>query len=280
MHGVTHHIGAWTHRCAHSRPNTANISSPWPDDRKAITLVDRVKEKYDGELRSCWTVGEGNYLVGTDADGIQLRILAHYMESETYIDAILKGTKEDETDIHSLNKKALGSGCRSRDDAKTFIYAWLLGAGVAKVASILGVTPAKASSAMSSFLSSLPELKRLKEVVIPLDAARGFFRGLDGRKVVNKSEYLMLAGYLQNGEQAIMKTALVLWYREAKRLNIPFNLCSFVHDEWQTEVTSKKDADALAKIQQEALVQAGLKLNVLCPITGGSDIGKTWKDTH
>ena len=80
----------------------------------------RVKAKYDGPFRGLWTVEEGNYLVGTDAEGIQLRILADLMESQEYIDAIITGKKEDETDIHNLNRKALGLPHITRDMAKTF----------------------------------------------------------------------------------------------------------------------------------------------------------------
>lgn len=280
IHGNTMHIGAWTHRCSHSGPNTANISSPWPSDREPKTAVEIIKAKYDGEMRSCWTAGEGEYLVGTDADGIQLRVLAHYMKSESYRDAILKGKKEDGTDIHSVNKVALGSICKSRDNSKTFIYAWLLGAGAAKVAAILECNIPQAQTAVGSFLRSLPELKRVKDIEIPRDARRGYFIGLDGRRVVQTSEYLMLAGYLQAGEAVIMKKALVMWYKAAKAKNIPFKLCSFVHDEWQTRTDTEANAKLLGEIQRGALAEAGSLLGMFCPIAGSTQIGTNWRETH
>jgi DNA polymerase-1 len=71
-------------------------------------------------MRALWKVEDGNWLVGTDAEGIQLRILAHLMKSEEYIHAIVSGKKEDETDIHNVNKRALGMSHVTRDMAKTF----------------------------------------------------------------------------------------------------------------------------------------------------------------
>ena len=68
-----------------------------------------------------------------------------------------------------------------------------------------------------------------------MDASRGYFDGLDGRKVQCNSEHLMLAGYLQNGEAVVMKHANVLWQKELKGLGIKYNQVDFVHDEWQTE---------------------------------------------
>ena len=280
IHGNTMHIGAWTHRCSHSGPNTANISRPWPKGKTPETAVDIIKEKYDSRLRSCWVAEHGKVLVGTDADGIQLRILAHYMKSEDYKEAILKGDKADGTDIHSVNRKALGSICKSRDDSKTFIYAWLLGAGVVKVSQILGCTVGQAGQAVKNFLAALPELAKVKDLLVPRDAARGYFLGVDGRKVVQPEAYLMLAGYLQNGESTIMKKAMVRWYHQAIAEDIPFKLVTFVHDEWQCEVADKTQGERLGQLQREALEWAGEELGMFCPMEGSTDIGNNWLQTH
>ncbi|MBL4795820.1 MAG: hypothetical protein JKY50_00240 [Oleispira sp.] len=281
IHGTVFHIGAWTHRCSHSGPNTANISRPWDDRNKPKTAVEVVKSLYDAKLRECWTVEDGNYLVGTDAEGIQLRILAHYMQSDTYSHAIVSGVAKLKTDIHNLNKNSLGSICRSRDDAKTFIYAWLLGAGVMKVASILGCTVAQAKMAVDSFLASLPELKRVKDIIVPRDAARGYFIGLDGRRVVQPDAYLMLAGYLQNGEAIIMKRAMRVWHKEAEKKLIKFKMVGFIHDEWQTECMGDKGmAEELGHIQKQSLVTVGEDLNLYLPLAGSTKIGTNWRGTH
>lgn len=279
IHGKFWNIGAWTHRMSHSAPNQANIASPFSGTPS--TPVEEVKAKYDHQLRELFVSPEDAWLVGTDADGIQLRVLAHYMKSEDYVNAIIAGDKTKGTDIHSMNKRALGPICKTRDDAKTFIYAWLLGAGLPKIASILGCSVPQAKTAVANFLASLPELKRLKDLVIPRDARRGFFIGLDGRTVQQKSEHHMLAGYLQNGEAVIMKTAMLKWYREAKEEGINFEVVDFVHDEWQTIVYGgKPEAVRLGQLQRQALEDAGHDLGLYCPIAGSTIIGHNWKETH
>jgi DNA polymerase I len=204
IHGRFTHIGAWTGRMAHSAPNQANIPAAFHGTPK--TAVETVKSEYDGRMRCLWTVEDGNYLVGTDAEGIQLRILAHLMKSDEYIHAIVSGRKEDETDIHNVNRKALGISHVTRDMAKTFIYAFLLGAGVAKVATILKVNQREAGEAIDNFMNSIQGLSDLKKKVIPHVAKRGWFRGLDGRKVPVPSEHKALAGMLQNGEAVRYET--------------------------------------------------------------------------
>ena len=279
IHGKTWHIGAWTQRCSHSNPNLANI--PRILEKEPETPVEEIKARYDHQLRELFLADPDSWLVGCDADGIQLRILAHYMESEAYRDAILAGDKDKGTDIHSLNRRALGPICKSRDVAKTFIYAWLLGAGIPKIASILGCSNAQARAAVDSFLSSLPELKRLKKIVIPAMAARGGFEGLDGRWVVCTSEHLMLAGMLQAGEAVIMKHANVQWWHQLKKEEVDFRQVNFVHDEWQTVVYGDKSlAEYVGKTQAEAIAQVGDRLGMFCPVSGSYRLGKTWRHTH
>jgi DNA polymerase I len=279
IHGRFTHIGAWTGRMAHSAPNQANVPAAFHGTPK--TAVELVKSEYDGRMRSLWIVEDGNYLVGTDAEGIQLRILAHLMNSEEYIHAIVRGRKEDETDIHNLNRKALGISHVTRDMAKTFIYAFLLGAGVAKVATILKVNQREAGEAVDNFMNSIQGLSDLKKKVIPHIAKRGWFKGLDGRKVPVPSEHKALAGMLQNGEAVVMKHSALTWTTAANKLGIKYKLVTWPHDEWQTEVEgSMNDAELLGSIQRQSIVDTGKKLSILCPLAGSTDIGRTWGDTH
>lgn len=278
IHGKFWHIGSWTGRMAHTKPNQANIFSPFHGEPKSP--VEEIKAKYDYALRDLWTVDEGNYIVGTDLDGAQLRILAHIMKSNTWKEAITKGDKSKGTDIHSMNKLALGPVCRDRDTSKTFIYAWLLGASIPKIAEILSTSIPKASEANESFLAAFPELRKLKEHKIPLDVSRGYFIGLDGRKVPCSSTHKMLAGYLQNGESVIAKHWIVEWRKMAKKEGLWFKHVDFVHDEVQVEVKTIKDANRLIKIQKEAMNTVNTKLSMFCPMDIEGKIGKSWAESH
>lgn len=203
------------------------------------------------------------------------------MKSVAYVEAIVNGEKRLETDIHNLNRQSLGKVCRDRDVAKTFIYAWLLGAGITKVASILDCSIPQAKTAMDNFFAAIPELNFLKTITIPHDAAIGFFKGLDGRKIPCVSEHYMLAGYLQAGESVIMKKATVIWHKKFKHLKMPAKMVNYVHDEWQVKVTGSKDlAHKAGRIMCKAIEQAGEELNLFCPLEGEYKIGRDWCQTH
>lgn len=319
IHGSFLGIGSWTGRMSHNKPNAANIFSPsnhpfkkdglwwaeigdkvvdlgpdnlsWTEAHDAAhayrlraadygSPIDRVKGEFDGPLRALWGVPDGRFQVGTDAEGIQLRILAHTLENPEYTFAIANGKKEDKTDIHNVNMRALGSVCKSRGDAKTFIYAWLLGATAPKVADILGCSTREAERAMDEFLDNIDGLRKLKTWRIPQMAKKGGFFGLDGRFVICRQERLVLAGILQNGESVVMKHANILWRTELKKAGIWFKQLDFVHDEWQTEALTMADAEEIGRVQRWSIEEIGRRLEVKCPLAGSSDIGRNWSECH
>lgn len=278
IHGKYYGIGAWTHRMAHQQPNTANI----PTDVKL----------YGKEMRSLWQAPRSRLLVGVDAESIQLRIFAHYINDPEFTDALVRGRKDDKTDPHSLNQRILGDVCKSRQIAKRFIYALLLGAGLSKLAQILECSESEAREALDRLLRRYQGWQTLKEKEIPNDARRGYFIGLDGRRVripgdtESQRKHLCMSGYLQNGEAIIMKKACLLW---TERIEKNCFLVNFVHDEWQTEVPNNMEiALKVAKIQADSLREVGEKLKLRCPLAGSYwnedhrdyTIGPNWSVTH
>jgi DNA polymerase I len=267
VHGTFQTLGCWTQRVAHQAPNFANIVSndkPWGE-----------------RMRGFWRAPEDQYLVDVDAEGIQLRVLAHYINDPQFTKSLVSGDKKLGTDCHSLNQKALGEVCRSRDTAKTFIYSWLLGAGTAMTAKVLGCSVSEAKKARDNFENFYPGLKELKQNTIPRDADRGYFVGLDGRKVFCESEHHMLSGYLQNGEAVIMKTAWRLAHDEIKRRRMPGSFINFVHDEFvYLCLRATKVAESIKRILCDSIRQAGELLNLNCPMAGNGHIGSNWAQVH
>jgi DNA polymerase-1 len=290
LHPYLSGIGAWTQRLAHSKPNSANIpvAKRSPRDTEFVSWVNDINDR----MRALFIAPRGYRLLGTDADGIQMRIFAHLVGDERLIQALVSGDKSNGTDIHSVHQRALGSVCKSRDAAKTFIYAFLLGAGISKVAEILECSVNQAKEAVNSFLAFYPGLKELKQERIPRDAERGYFIGLDGRKVICSSEHLMLSGYLQNGEKIIMSYALREWLSKVELLQLPVELLNWVHDEWQTLIPDDNDlAKTVTDIQIQALRDTTDILKLKCPMEGTTSKhanddgtifygGYSWKETH
>lgn len=283
IHGSVTGLGAWTHRAAHKGPNTANIAAPFHGTPR--NDVEKIKAEYDGDMRGLWDVPEGSWLVGVDAEGIQLRVLGdmiwRHIGPRDYADTICKGDKALETDIHNVNKRALSLNHLTRDDAKTFIYAWALNAGIPKLASILRTNVKMASVAKDNFERSIPGLKQFKDEFLTQVAKQGYFTGYDGRKVIVPSLHKTLAGILQNGEAVVLKHSKLRWAREVKLSGIRVKPVGFIHDEFQAEVIgTREEAEHVKNIQIKSIEESGKELGFLCPLAGSGDIGKSWKDTH
>lgn len=282
IHANIQSLGTWTHRASHRRPNLANIAAPKSIKYKSPELSELATQLGKEMRKLFWNGGKDEvWLVGTDADGIQLRLFAHFANDQRLIEANVNGKKEDKTDVHSLNQQALGEVCRDRDTAKTWIYAYLLGAGRNKLASILGCSPAEADRALDRLLATYQSIAELRRNRIPRDANRGYFEGVDGRFVCCDSEHHMLAGYLQEGESTVMKYAMRIWHKEADAYGYKFQLVNWIHDEWQTLVWgNQEDAERIGALQAQAITRAGIDLNIKCPLSGSFRVGRNWLETH
>ena len=204
-------------------------------------------------------------------------MLAHYMQDKAYINTVINGNKDDGTDIHTVNMKA--AGLQTRDQAKTFIYALLYGAGGAKIGSIIGGSSADGYRIMERFFSKTPALEHLKEEVVLPASKKGWLRGLDGRHLMIRSEHAALNTLLQGAGAIVMKKALVILQKKLNCGIINASFCANVHDEWQIEVP-EEDAERVGKMAVEAIKEAGEYFKLRCPLTGEYHVGNSWKDTH
>ena len=209
-------------------------------------------------------------LVGADASGLELRMLAHYMDDEEYTYEILSG------DIHTANQKA--AGLSTRDQAKTFIYAFLYGAGPSKIGQIAGGSYGDGLDLIEKFLSNTPALKALRQRIEKC-TDKGYLEGLDGRKLFIRSAHSSLNTLLQGAGAIVMKEAVVLLDKALKELKLPYKFAANVHDEWQIEVPEWA-GQAVGMQAVFAIREAGKTLGLNCPLDGEYKIGKTWADTH
>lgn len=279
IHPTINSLGAWTHRKTHVDPNVANV--PTVKLAKDGSIIYGLDGLYSSEMRRVWIAPKGRRLVGVDAESIQLRIFTHLIQDQDLANAIVSGNKKNGTDPHTLNAKVLGSICQDREVAKTFIYAFLLGAAKVRISQIFGCSIPEAEDAKDRFIERYPGLKRLKESRIPDDAERGYFLGLDDRVVFCASEHKMLAGYLQNGESVIMKEAANLWTDHFDNIDFDYKFVDDVHDEWQVEVPDDDELSNYAgDIMCQALEQTGKNLGMFLPITGSKKNGYNWLETH
>jgi DNA polymerase I-like protein with 3'-5' exonuclease and polymerase domains len=256
VHGSVIPNGTITGRMTHRNPNMAQVPN--------------AGSPYGKECRSCWTIPDGYKLVGIDASGLELRMLAHYMGDSDYIEEVING------DIHTTNQNL--AGLKTRDQAKTFIYALVYGAGDAKIGSVAGGGLKKGKELKQTFFKNLPSLRTLKDKVQKA-SERGFLKGLDGRKIYVRSQHAALNTLLQGGGAIVMKKAMCI-LQELINLNaLDAKFVANIHDEWQIQV-KESQAEFVGQLGVEAIEKASQHFNMRCPLTGEYKIGENWYETH
>lgn len=256
VHGSVISTGAITGRMTHRDPNMAQVPS--------------VVSPYGKECRSCWIVDEGNKLVGIDASGLELRMLAHYMADKEYVNEIING------DVHTANQRL--AGLESRDKAKTFIYALIYGAGDAKLGRIVDGSREEGKRMRERFIANSPAFKTLADRV-QRATTKGYLKGLDGRKIILRHKHAALNTLLQGAGAIVMKKALCLLEDKLKLNCINYRFVANIHDEWQIEVKNSQ-SDYAGQTAVDSICLAGEHFNLRCPLDGEYKIGDSWYETH
>ena len=253
---------------------------------------------YASQMRSVFTATPGWMMVGVDSKGNQARQLAARMGDEEFTEAAVTGSSDKGTDIHTLNMIKAGTGTRAK--AKTFLYAFLFGAGPANIAKQLGAPVSEAKALVARYLKSMPKLEALltdlerqwgKRAKTGWDSKRhttslrdGWVKGLDGRRIVIDSPHKVLNYLLQSDEAIQMSHAYVMIHEEMERLGYvigeDWNMLIFYHDEVQMEARTLEVVQACADVACWAIAQSGVNLGITCPHEGDAKFGMNWRECH
>lgn len=278
IYGRVNTNGAVTGRCTHSHPN--------------VSQVPAAKSAYGKECRSLWRPFPGEKQVGVDAAGLELRCLGHYLyqfDGGVWAKSVVEGTKDEGTDVHTLNAVALGLDPKGiyvvngkqttgRDLAKTFIYATLYGAGIPKIAKILGLKLKDAKERKFSFLEKMGIGKLLRAVKRKVNV-RGYLIGIDGRRLTIRSDHAALNTLLQSAGGIVMKKADIVMWQHFRKLKLPVRQLAHIHDEVQLSV-KPRFAEKVGALAAKAITEAGEAMGFRCPLAGEYSIGDNWYDTH
>lgn len=298
IHGSVNPNGASTGRATHSKPNLAQVTGAKFDKETHEPLWEDAG-KWGCESR--YVLGAGHYgdgswyQVGVDASGLELRCLGHFMapfDGGAYIEIILNG------DIHTANQQA--AGLPTRDNAKTFIYGFIYGAGNEKIGLIVGGDGKTGKQLKERFLESTPALATLRDnlqkALVKSSSwvgkeqkviwKRKYIKGLDGRRVDLRSPHSALNFLLQGAGAVICKHWMIRCEERLQALGLKhgwdgdYTQMAWVHDEVQWAARTKEIAEIIVKEAQLAMRDVGEFYNFRCQLDTEGKIGKTWMDCH
>ena len=260
IHGEVNTLGARTGRMTHRNPNVAQ--------------ADR-----DPRMRKLFIPREGWKLVGVDADGLEARLLGHYLaplDGGEFSERVVNG------DFHTFNQELCG--LEQRNSAKTLFYAFMYGAGDGRIGDVVyndrpfkGSKTKAGKATRKKLADGIAGLNKLVTHVRQTAADRGYLKGLDGRKLYTPSAHSALNTLIQGAGAVLMKKALVLFDHDTE-----FDQWAYVanvHDEVQFEAHPDV-AEWVAEQMIVSIRQAGIDLKLRCAMDGSSAIGNNWSETH
>lgn len=227
--------------------------------------------------RSLMKSSDGYSMVGADLSGLELRCLAHRMNNAEYTDLVLNG------DPHTYNMNILG--LPTRDDAKTWIYAFIYGASDKKLGSIAGGSSEDGRDMRYAILSEIPSLAKLIDKVQAFGSRYGWLPALDRRKVyIRKMDgrlliHTALNTLLQSDGAIIAKRAMLITYDEIKERGLDAHQLIYYHDEYQYEAIYGIEKE-VGQIMVDSMEYSGIYYNMKIPIEGEYKIGRNWSHTH
>ena len=324
IHGYVNTGGTISGRASHTGPNLAQVKKVKyikakdadgnyilkPDGKNKMVIGYGRDGDHGWECRSLFYAPPPWVMVGADLKGIELRCFGEALvkyDGGAYLNLVLSG------DPHEYNRQL--AGLPTRDNAKTFIYALIYGAGDVKLGSIVAPLAdeeeqrAIGKKLRARFMEGLPAFAKLN-AEIQKQARRGFLPGLDGRKLFVRSKHSALNTKLQSDAALIAKKWVCLsedivtnpepYFSQivnaekyvndleqsltklGKGLthgwNYDFVQLLWIHDEIQTATLI--DPVALGKVLEFAAVLSGRYFNYSCPVEAEAKHGANWALTH
>ncbi len=250
-------LGAITNRMSCVSPN--------------LQQVPAVRVEYGKDCRELFEAPQGRKLIDTDAAGLELRVLAHYMDDERFTREILEG------DIHTANQQM--AGLETRDQAKTFIYALLYGAGDAKIGAVVNGSAKDGAQLRSRFMANMPAYKRLSEAVIRKGESVGKLKALDGRVLRVRSGHASLNTLIQGSSAVLMKKWFMFVDYHLRWRKADAKIVAMVHDELVIESDSKA-VDLARECVILSIRQVNKAYRMRCKLDCDVQIGNNWSEIH
>ena len=236
-----------------------------------LQQVPAVRVEYGKECRELFTAGQGNKLLDTDAAGLELRVLAHYMDDDKFTKEVLEG------DVHTANQNM--AGLDNRDQAKTFIYALLYGAGDAKIGAVVNGSAKDGAELRARFMANMPAYKRLSEAVIRKGESEGKLKALDGRVLRVRSGHASLNTLIQGSSAVLMKKWFMYVDHHLRRRKLQSKIVAMIHDELVLE-SCEKDVDASKECVILSISQVNKAYDLRCRLDCDVQVGDNWSEIH
>ncbi len=259
--------GTATGRLSSKEPNLQNIP---------------VRTALGRKIRGAFVAESGYKLLSIDYSQIELRLLAHFSQDETLLDAFKR-----EEDIHlTTAKKLFGDEAEAkRDFAKSINFGLLYGMGSRKLSNELNISTKEAKEIIENYFEAFPTIrdyiKRVQDEVIK----KGFIETLLGRRRYfdyDSASERIKAGILresvntlfQGSASDLIKLAMLKIDEVLESENLQTKMLLQIHDELIFEVKEEMALEVGERFQKIMEEIYPLRVNLKCSMS----LGDSWEE--
>ncbi|MDP3970453.1 MAG: DNA polymerase I [bacterium] len=261
-----------TGRLSSSDPNLQNIP---------------IRTELGRKIRKAFVAPAGKVLLSLDYSQVELRIVAHMVQDDSFVESFRAGT-----DIHTRTAAELNEVSEEevtkemRRDAKSVNFGILYGMGAFGLARDSGMTNYDARDYLDKYFLKHPAVKDYIEDTKELARKQGYVESLLGRKRylpdVNSGMAMVRAAAeraainmpVQGTASDIMKLAMIKVAEAIAKKEVNALMLLQVHDELVFEVDEKKVKETAKQIKQ--IMENVYHLDV--PLIADVAAGKNWQD--
>jgi DNA polymerase-1 len=273
IHTTYEQTTAATGRLSSTAPNLQNIP---------------IRADLGRQIRRAFIAPPGNVLLSADYSQIELRVLAHLSEDETFCQAFAQKHDFHATiaaKVFNLPLSEVTSEMRNR--VKQFSYGIAYGMSTYGVSQRLGVEMDEAASFVETYYAQFPKLKEFLAAQVEKAKVDGFTTTMFGRRrylpelqssnfrLRAIGERMALNAPIQGSAADILKKAMINVDAALRKEPIATMLLT-VHDELVFEVPADKVSKARALIEREMTQAADLRCGLAVEVHSGAN----WADAH
>jgi DNA polymerase-1 len=274
LHPTFNQLGAATGRLSAANPNVQNIP---------IRTAEGVR------IREAFVAAEGQRLLSADYSQIELRIVAHYSEDESLIDAFRRGEdihRRTAATVAGIAPEDVTADQRSR--AKAVNFGIIYGSSAFGLARQLGIAAGEAQEAIEAYFDRYRGVRRFLDRTVEEARERGWVKTLLGRRrylpdlasrnrvLRNAAERMAVNTVVQGTAADLIKKAMVEIDAAIEAQGLRARMILQVHDELVFEVPESElqSLEAMVRARMESV----LRLRV--PLVVDVGVGASWREAH
>ena len=273
VHTSFQQTGTATGRLSSTDPNLQNIPIRGEDGRR---------------IRAGIVAPAGHVILCADYSQIELRIMAHLANDESFIDAFSRGE-----DIHARTASEILTGGEpvskeARRRAKAINFGILYGLSEFGLARQLSIPRAEAQAYIRAYFARYSRIRSFLDGVIEEGRQRGYTQTLFGRRrplpnlassngtLRQGAERIAMNAPIQGSAADLIKVAMVRVQRELSRSQWATRLLLQVHDELVLEVPTHE----VAAVRTLVITHMAQAARLRVPLVVDVGTGANWAEAH